>query len=612
MCGITAFIGYFSGYKYVLHGMIMLSSRGYDAFSISGLDNTSNEFLVKKYVKSPDYSAIDKLSVFEKYFANCQSITSFSRWRTSSANTVNNMHPFTDFTNTFSLIHNGIIENYTDLKKELVTKYKIPFKTQTDSEIIVQLIGLYYQQTNNVTKAIDMALDRLEGTYAFVILCKATPNNMYMTRHGSPLLIGFGEDFAMVASEQSGFSEYIQNYICLKDNDVITLTKKDGKIEYNKMHNYAVWKVTAKDISLTSAPFKTWMLKEINEQYDASLRAIGGRLLNDTEVKLGGLESHTEMLKKMDHLILLGCGTSYNAGLLCLNVFKKISGFNTVQIFDGAEFEMEDIPRVGSTCLILLTQSGETKDLYRCLPIAKENDLFTIGVVNVVDSLIAREVHCGVYLNAGREVAVASTKSFTSQIQILHMIAIWFAQNRRINEIHRYDIIKGLRSLPYDIKSVIAGTDEKCKEVAMYLNKYSHMFVLGKGNAYAASLEGALKIKEIGYIHSSAHNTNSLKHGCMAILYDSYPVVFIVPDDKYFKSNMNVVNESKARGAKIICISNKDLNDTKCDIKIKIPNNKIFAPLLSVIPMQLVSYHIAIMQSRSPDRPRGLAKICTV
>ena len=612
MCGITAFIGYFSGYKYVLHGMIMLSSRGYDAFSISGLDNITNEFLVKKYIKSDDYSAIDKLSVFEKYFANCHSIRSFSRWRTSSPNTVNNMHPFTDFTNTFSLIHNGIIENYTELKNELVTKHNISFKTGTDSEIIVQLIGLYYQQIKNITKAIDMALDRLEGTYALVILCKDAPDKMYLARHGSPLLIGFGENYAMIASEQNGFSNYIENYICLSDNDVVTLTKKNGKIEYNKMHDYVVWKVTAKNTSLTPAPFKTWMLKEIHEQYDASLRAIGGRLLNDTEVKLGGLESHTEILKKIDHLILLGCGTSYNAGLSCLNKFKKISGFNTVQIFDGAEFEEDDIPRQGRTCLILLTQSGETKDLYGCLAVAKKNNLFTIGVVNVVDSLIAREVHCGVYLNAGREVAVASTKSFSSQIIVLHMIVIWFAQNKRINEMMRMDVIKGLRELPYNIKSVIQNTYGKYKEIAKYLNKFKSCFILGKGESYAGALESALKLKEIGYIHSSAHNTNSLKHGCMAILYDSYPVIFIVPDDKYFKSNMNVVNESKARGAKIICISNKNLNNTKCDIKIKIPNNKIFISLLSVIPMQLVSYHMAIMQSRSPDRPRGLAKICTV
>jgi len=611
MCGITAFIGYFSGYKYVLDGLKMLQNRGYDGSSISGL-NDNNEFLEKKYIKSTDYSVMDKLSVFEDYFSTCQLIMSHNRWRTSSANTVQNLHPYYNFTKTFSLVHNGIIENYTELKNELITNHKIPFQTQTDTEIIVQLIGLYYKQTNDVTKAIDMTLDRLEGTYALVILCKDTPDKMYLVRHGSPLLIGFGEDFAMVASEQSGFSSYVENYVCLKNNDVVTLTKKDGKIEYNKMHNYMVWKVTTKDISLTPAPYTTWMLKEIHEQYDASLRAIGGRLLNDTEVKLGGLESHTEMLKKMDHLILLGCGTSYNAGLMCLNIFKKISGFNTVQIFDGAEFEPDDIPKRGSTALILLTQSGETKDLYQCLTISKENNLFTIGVVNVVDSLIAREVHCGVYLNAGREVAVASTKSFSSQIIVLHLIAVWFAQNRNINKIHRYNVIKSLRNLPYEIKSVIASTEKQVTKVARYLNKYESTFILGMGESYAACLETSLKIKEIGYINANGFGSTVMKHGVFPILRDNYPVVFIAPDNKYFKSNMNVVNEIKARGAYSICLSNKDLNKTNCDIKIKIPDNKIFVHLLSVIPMQLVAYHIGIMNNYTVDKPKFLAKIITV
>jgi len=418
----------------------------------------------------------------------------------------------------------------------------------------------------------------------------------------------------MISSEQSGFCKYVSNYICLNDNDVITLTKKDGKTEFKKMHDYVVRKVAITQTALTPDPWPTWMIKEINEQYDASLRAMGngGRLLNDTEVKLGGLELHTEILKKMDHLILLGCGTSYHAGLMCLNLFKKLSGFNTVQIFDGAEFESDDIPKRGSTALILLTQSGETKDLYKCLAISKENNLFTIGVVNVVDSLIAREVHCGVYLNAGREVAVASTKSFTSQVIVLHLIAVWFAQNRNINEIRRYDVMKSLRNLPFEIKSVIVGTNEQCVEIAKYINNYESTFVLGKGSSYSAALEAGLKIKEIGYVNANGYATTALKHGSFAVICESYPIIFIAPDDKYFKSNMNVVNEVKARGAFTICVSNNNLNDTKCDIKIKIPNNKIFAPLLSVISMQLVSYHMGILKGNTVDTPINLCKVVTV
>ena len=266
------------------------------------------------------------------------------------------------------------------------------------------------------------------------------------------------------------------------------------------MHNYVVRKVSTTDIALTPGHYGSWMEKEINEQYDASIRAMGmgSRLLNDNMVKLGGLETHTEMLKTMDHLILLGCGTSYNAGLMSLNILKKISGFCTVHIFDGAEFTWDDVPRKGKSVLLFMSQSGETKDLYRCIPIAKEMGLFTIGIINVVDSLIARNVNCGVYLNAGREVAVASTKSFTSQVITLHMLAVWFSQNRGIYESVRYDIIKGLRNLPHEIKSVISNTNNDCIKIAKTLLPHNNMFILGKHNCYSTALEGSLKIKEVG------------------------------------------------------------------------------------------------------------------
>ena len=609
MCGISGFIGYFDGYECALYGLKMLQNRGYDGAGICGINN--NNFIIRKYASTPEFSAIKKLSCLNDIFSGCSVVCCQTRWRTHGAATDENAHPHVDYTGKISLVHNGIIENYSALKRELLEK-NIPFKSQTDTEVISNLIGFYYNEGKNVEDAINMALNRLEGTWGLVILCSDTPNKMYCARHGSPLLIGYGDEFMMVASEQSGFSKYVNNYVCLNDHDIVVLEKKNGKVDFHKSKKYVVRKVSIKETEMDPAPYKHWMIKEINEQYDSSLRAMnmGSRIKSDSEVRLGGLEAHSKILKNIDHLILLGCGTSYHAGMMSMSLFKTISGFSTVQLFDGAEFEWEDIPRKGKTAILLMSQSGETKDLYRCIPIAKDKGLFTIGVVNVVDSLIARSVHCGVYLNAGREVAVASTKSFTSQVIVLHMIAVWFAQKRKINEARRISVITGLRNLPFDIKSIIQNSNDACISVAKYLCNYESTFVLGKGPCYAAALEAGLKIKEIGYVNAAGYSSNCLKHGSFSIIVDTYPILFILPNNKYLKNNLCVVGEVKSRGAYTIGIS--DISIDICDIAIKIPNNKIFAPLLSIIPTQLISYHMALIKGHSPDTPRNLCKVVSV
>jgi glucosamine--fructose-6-phosphate aminotransferase (isomerizing) len=417
----------------------------------------------------------------------------------------------------------------------------------------------------------------------------------------------------MVVSEQSGFCNYVNNYICLNDHDLVILTKEDGKVTFEKKDEYHMKEVIKGDYKFTPEPYPHWTIKEINEQYDASLRTMGmgGRILDEKEVKLGGLESHTDYLKYIDHLILLGCGTSYNAGLYCVNIFKSLSGFDTVQIFDGAEFSRYDIPKRGKTGILMLSQSGETRDLIRCISIAKEHNLFMIGVINVVDSYIAREVQCGVYLNAGREVAVASTKAFTSQVIVLHLIAIWFAQIRGLNEIKRYDIIDSIRRLPLDIKSTITTCHDKCKDIAKYLYDKNSLFVLGKGNCEAVAKESSLKIKEIGYIHAEGYNSSALKHGPYSLCIKGTPIIVIAPNDKYFSKNNNIIEEIHARDGYIIGISDTIVSD-KCTVKIKIPKNYIFAGLLGTIPSQLIAYELALLKGHNPDKPRGLAKVVTV
>lgn len=622
MCGIIAFLGYRFGIKQLYEGLLILQNRGYDSAGICSIVN--NKFLLHKFASKHNKTAFEYLEPYINEHSSSFNSIGHSRWGTTGCTTLDaNSHPHIDFTNKFSLIHNGIIENYAELKQELMNQ-NITFKSETDTEVIVNLIGFHYMKGFSINESIEKAIGRLEGTWGLVIQCLDEPNKLYCARHGSPILIGFGEDYIMVASEQSGFAGYVKNYIILNDNNIVELVKKDGKVTFNKMNEashflhdeahdgYKLRKVIDEKIALSPSPFPHWTLKEIHEQFESSIRAMGrgGRILNDKEVKLGGFNSHITELLQLDNLILLGCGTSYHAGLHCLNLFKKISGFNTVQVFDGAEFDLCDIPKLGKTGLILLSQSGETKDLHRCIDIAKNNNLITIGVINVVDSMIARDVNCGVYLNAGKEIAVASTKSFTSQVIVLNLIAIWFAQNRNIHEVKRMEFIKGLRTLPYDIQKVIHENNNKCIEVAKYLMNYNTIFVLGRGDHEAIALEGALKIKEIGYVNCNGYSTASLKHGPYALLDKGIPVILLLPDDNLYARNNSVGDELKSREAFVIAISDKQ-SQNKYNINITVPKNSPCFGILASVCMQLIAYHLSVLKGNNCDKPRHLCKSVT-
>jgi glucosamine--fructose-6-phosphate aminotransferase (isomerizing) len=647
MCGIIGYLGLTPGVKISLDGLKMLQNRGYDSSGICSISqeedlsktqeddlnkeklskeklsklNNTHKLILNKYASTTTQTAISILEQNIQPHLENTTLIMHTRWATHGAKTDANSHPHLDNTNKFAVVHNGIIENYLTLKQELISQYNITFKSQTDTEIIVNLISIYYDKFNNVKQAITQALSRLEGTWGLVIITQHEPDNLYCARHGSPLLIGITETYALVASEQNGFCGNVNNYICLNNNDLVILQKIQNKIIFENLSSYNLRPLILNLNSHTPEPYGHWTLKEIHEQFDSSQRAmgLGGRLdntrldntrLDNTRVKLGGLSQHTKELLTIEHLIILGCGTSYYAGLYSLNIFKKISGFTTVAIYDGAEFNKDDIPKKGKTSLLLLSQSGETKDLHMCIEIAKDNNLFLIGVINVVDSLIAREVNCGVYLNAGKEVAVASTKAFTSQVIILYLISVWFAQTREINEIKCEEIIRDLRQLPYDIKNTIELTHEKSKEVAKYLLSKSTMFVLGKDICEAIAKEGSLKIKEIGYLNCNGYSSSALRHGPFALLDNETPVIMLIPNDKYLIKNNNVVSEIQSRGSRVISISNINLENT--DYNIKTVHNETFNGLLGVIPLQLIAYELALNKGHNPDLPRNLAKTITV
>ena len=611
MCGIIGFLGFSKGIIKVYEGLVILQNRGYDSAGISSI--CDNKFILNKYASK---NGGNPLKLLESHLSNHEqsfNIIGHNRWgSTGSIYNDMNAHPHIDYTNKFSVVHNGIIENYAMLKEELIGEGVI-FKSETDTEVIVNLIGYYYKKSGDVLQSIEKAIGRIEGTWGLAIQCVDEPDAIYCSRHGSPLLIGSTDEYIMIASEQSGFSSDIKNYVILDNSDIVKIKRGDNKINFDMFKNRVLYDTVYKKTLLSPDPYPHWTIKEINEQYDSSIRALGmgSRIKSDEDVRLGGLYHNLENLMKLDHLILLGCGTSYNAGLYSLNTFKKISYFNTVQIFDGSEFSEYDIPHTGKTGLILLSQSGETKDLHRCIKIANKYNLATIGVVNVVDSLIARDVDCGVYVNAGKEIGVASTKSFTSQALVLNLIACWFSQYRWVNKSMRSSIIKGLRLVPHYIRTVISQTEEKCIEVAKYLVDNESLFILGKGDNEAIALEGALKIKELGYMNANGCSTACLKHGPFALLCKDFPVIILLPDDKHFALNNFVSEEMMSRDAYVIGISDKDLNDSY-KIKIKVPSCPHFFGIIANICLQLIAYHLAIMKGNNCDRPRNLCKSVTV
>ena len=502
----------------------------------------------------------------------------------------------------------------------MLTAHGYTFFSQTDTEIIVNLIEHYYSTTtSNVLDAIKRTISELSGTYGLLIQSLDEPNKLYCVRNGSPLLIGQNEDRVIITSEQSGFCNMVSNYITLQNDDICTIERDGTRIQITTTHTYLKSSVSVVETELTPHPHEHWTIKEINEQPDVVLTAInkGGRIKSATEVKLGGLEQHIDTLISIDNIILLGCGTSYFAGSYGAYLLKQIgSGFNTVQVFDGAEFCDYDIPKVGNTAFVLISQSGETKDLHRCIEIANANRAsvaITIGIINVVDSLIAREVDCGIYCNAGKEVGVASTKAFTSQVIALSMMAIWFAQIHGVSANLRARMITDLHNLSNDVRTTLHDCRATIIEIAATMPATTNMFLLGKGSDECIAKEGALKVKEISYIHAEGYSTSSLKHGPFALLDEVCPVVILNLDQTHRAKTMNCCQEVEARHSPIVFITN-DINYTEVSnhTVIRVPDNKTYASLLGIIPIQLLAYYLSINRGINPDKPKNLAKVVTV
>lgn len=621
MCGIIGILmkpTYRTSEQIVEHletGLQRLQNRGYDSCGVGLLNG--GETIIEKYASTDTSNSLSLLSARlaerKEPSWSLSSGIGHNRWATHGSKTDENAHPHLSYDKRFMVVHNGIIENCETLKANLPPH---PYLSETDTEVVAHLLSHHYEATKNTLESIRRTIRELKGTYGLVIINRDLPDHLYCVRNGSPLLVGASDTFAIVTSEQSGFGGSVNTYITLETDDICILSRDTGKIRITTTGIYTSTDVRAPTTTPTPAPFPHWTLKEIHEQPSTILNNInlGGRLLNDREVKLGGLETMAAELRTARHVILLGCGSSYNAALYGAAFMKQLCNFITVQAIDASELQPSDLPKTSDrVAVVLISQSGETKDLHRCLALLHSTTTFTVGIVNVVDSLLARDVDCGVYCNSGTEVGVASTKSFTSQVVCLSLVALWFAQNQQTNQSLRASVIKSLRNLSNDYARTLAQVDRQAKALAETVLKDTRsMFILGKGCDKYIADESALKIKEISYIHTESYSASSLKHGPFALLDADFPVIIINCEDEHDDKITSCYHEVKARHSPQILISTKTSTSTSTNNTIIVPKNKHYGALLALIPLQLMSYYLSINKGINPDTPKNLAKVVTV
>ena len=613
MCGISAVILPHENdvYDVILKSLTQLQNRGYDSAGVGYLDN--NVFVVEKHASHVHESPIDILHQ-RRHVIPCKIAMGHTRWATHGSKTDVNSHPHISSDGEVMIVHNGIIENFAALKMELQND-GYSFLSETDSEVIANLIA-HACKTMDPLNAINQAMKRLQGTWGCVIMLKSQPSTVYCTRHGSPILISQNEHGLMISSEYSGFCGLVNNYIVLENEDICVASLADDRIHMETRQEYAQRRTCddAPSTHLSPHPYPHWTLKEIHEQTQSILNAInlGGRICGDG-IRLGGLDAHKNKLREIEHMILLGCGTSYHAARIGAFYLKRLTQLSTVQVYDGAEFAVADLPKRGRAAVAFLSQSGETQDLYRCIRMLRDHDedILLIGVVNVVDSLIAREVDCGCYLNAGREVGVASTKAFTSQVVVLSLIAAWFSQVQDVHAHSRLKHLNDIRLLSHQMQNLLTALDEeRVRERIVNRLNSSSLFVLGKGIMEPLCHEGSLKIKEIAYIHAEGYSGSSLKHGPFALLEDTLPVILIITEAHGDKMK-NVLEQVKSRSSRLILITDDEALAREYS-GILVPYNAHYSCILVAAVLQFIAYTLSVAKRINPDLPKNLAKVVTV
>ncbi len=619
MCGIVAYIGNKQCEEILVEGLKRLEYRGYDSAGVA-IYNAGHLNITRSAGRIADLQGL----LNKKHLAGTMGIA-HTRWATHGPATTENAHPHKDHTGKIAIVHNGIIENYATLKKWLSQK-GCTFSSDTDSEVVANLISHFYHQDSqfdpDINKAerfetsVRLALQELVGTYGLTIICDEVPDMILAARRGSPLVLGVGDGEYIISSDAAAIIKHTTQAIYLGDNEMAVITR-DG-YRTSTIDNIPIdAKVEQIEYSLDEielAGYQHYMQKEIFEQPDTLAACLSGRLdLTNGAIKLGGIVDHTRELVQARKLNITACGTAWHAGLVAEYIFEELAMLPT-EVDYASEFRYRNPIVEQNTVQIVISQSGETIDTLAALREARDRGALCLGIVNAVGSTIARETDCGVYLHVGPEIGVASTKAFTGQLAVMTMMALYIARRRHMSQQTLNDYIQALHKIPNQIQTILKQNDQIKETVSQFCDRENWLF-LGRGYQFPVALEGALKLKEISYIHAEGLPAAEMKHGPIALITPEMPVVFIAPRCSQYEKIIGNVEEVRARGGVIIAVATEgDKTISKyADHVFYVPDTlEELQPMLTVIPLQILAYHAAVLRGHDVDKPRNLAKSVTV
>jgi len=607
MCGIVGYVGPKKAKPILMQGLKRLEYRGYDSSGIAMLTDTG--LMVAK--EAGKITNLEKKLGEDDY--NCNHGIAHTRWATHGEPTQLNAHPHTDATEEIALVHNGIIENYRTLK-EFLTRQGFDIKTETDTEILVHLIRFNYK--GDLAEAVRQALNQVEGTYGIAVISSLHPGQIVAARMGSPLVIGNGNGENLIGSDVAAFLEYTNKVVYLEDGEIATITADDFSITtvQNVKITHTVEEVSWTLDEIEKSGYDHFMLKEIHEQPITLRNGYRGRFNWEQGIPiLGGLNLQYDELRNIKRIIVTACGTSWHAALVGEYFIEELARV-PVEVEYASEFRYRAPIFEDNTLMLVISQSGETADTLAAMREAKHKGITALGLVNTVGSTIARETAGGVYIHAGPEIGVASTKAFTSQVEILFLIGTLLARMRHLSVTQGQEIIDSLIKIPTQVEQILQAEDQ-IKKIAEQYYQANNFLYLGRGINFPVALEGALKLKEISYIHAEGYPAAEMKHGPIALIDENMPVVVIALKDPVYDKVMSNIAEVRARNGKVIAIATE--GDTEIAERVNhviyIPETfRLLTPLLSVIPLQILAYHIAVLRDCSVDQPRNLAKSVTV
>lgn len=610
MCGIIGYIGAQGARAIIINGLKKLEYRGYDSAGMALVNGETRIFKCAGRVK--DLEELVNKSTFDGTTG-----MGHTRWATHGEPNELNAHPQASFKGNFIVVHNGIIENYARLKKHLESR-GVKFSSQTDTEVLANLIEhMYLEGDLTAEQAITLALNRVEGAYGLVIICTNEPDRLFAARKGSPLVIGVGDGENFVASDATPIVEYTQRVIYMNDDDIAIIKKDELILKTLRVEKIdpVVKELDLKIGEIDKEGFAHFMLKEIFEQPRAIHDTFRGRILPDySGVMLGGLHNVLDKLTESERVIIIACGTSWHAGLVGEYIFEEYTRI-PVEVEYASEFRYRNPIIKKGDIVIAISQSGETADTLAAVKLAREKGAIVIGICNVVGSSIPRETDAGVYTHAGPEIGVASTKAFTTQVLVLAMMAFEIGHKKGIISDQAYtELITELSAIPVKIENALKVNDQSLEIAKLFKDTHNALY-LGRGYLFPVALEGALKLKEISYIHAEGYPAAEMKHGPIALIDDNMPVVVVATKDDTYDKIVSNIQEIKARKGKVIAIVTEgdSIISKMADYVLEVPATlPIFSGLLAVIPLQLLSYHIAVLRGCNVDQPRNLAKSVTV